>query len=240
MPNPVISDFDSDTCCVAKTKGVGVNRYIPSSECIEIRSKPAYDKRTNVRCIRIDGYCLGLNTHEGKYEVRLDIVWQAFKQMIWMLQKYKRLCQIRLETPTFISESECSKFRRAFKQLIEMLKRHYTTAKVGYLYVREKSSNRGWHYHVVLWIDGKKCNSGHVAWELWNQILWKAELLTKMNKDEKLNELRKVESRLVHLKDRETIFDATYGWSYLAKPRTKGRGAAHSRDFVVSQVAADR
>ena len=240
MPNPVISDFDSDTCHVAKQKNVGVNRYIPSCECIEIRSKPAYDKRTNASCIRINGYCLGLNTHEGKYEVRLDIIWQAFKQMIWMLQKYKRLCQIRLETPTFINEPECSKFRKAFKQLIKILKRHYSTDKIGYLYVREKSSSRGWHYHVVLWIDGKKCNSGHVAWDLWNQILWRAELLTKINKVERLNELRKVESKLVRLNNQDSIKDATHAWSYLAKPRTKGRGAAHSRDFVVSQLGASR
>ena len=217
---------------------LGVYKYIPFPNTCVLNRKPRHDSRTNADYVLIDGDLLKVNTHEGKYEVRTDIVWSGYQRMKWLQQKCKRIFQIRLETPTFKSEVECKKFTRVLDMLIRFAKRNYNTKYVQYLYVRENSSNRGWHYHLVVWIDGKVCRNQHVIWQKWNQLLWDAHLLIEIDKHGRPNEIKKVKGGgvMVKLSDPYGTAAAVRVWSYLAKPRTKGRGGLNTRDFQTSML----
>jgi len=225
-----------------KADSLGVYRYIPFPNTCVLNRKPRHDSRTNADYVLIDGDLLEVNTHKGEYEVRTDIVWSGYQRMKWLQQKCKRIFQVRLETPTFKNEAECKKFVRVLDVLIRFVKRHYNTKYVQYLYVREKSSNRGWHYHLVIWIDGKACRNQHLIWQKWNQLLWDAHLLTKQDKHGRPNEIKKVKGGgvMVKLSDPNGTSAAVYAWSYLAKPRTKARGSLNTRDFQTSTLPRTR
>ena len=266
MDSQKITRNRSVTCASTETDSMGVNGYILNSansmSCTNVSAtriartdiadtpthgtvchlngKPKHCASTNADYIEIDGSTLKLNTHGGKYAVRTDITWSAYQQMKWMMARYRRLCQIRLETPTFYSEDECEKFTKQFKYLLSDLKKHYSTKHIGYLWVRENSRQRGWHFHIVLWIDGKQCQSSYVATKLWNERLWRAQLLTKLTSDNKLNELREIKSKKFFSDDQDAVSEAVHAWTYLAKPRTKGLGRVNTRDFSVSQLHAKR
>ena len=221
-----------------KADSLGVYRYIPFPNTCVLNRKPRHDARTNADYVLIDGDLLKVNTHKGKYEVRTDIVWSGYWCMKWMRNKYKRIYQIRLESPSFEREEECQKFSREFKKLIRFIKKYYNAKDVQYLYVREYSDKKSWHFHIVLWIDGKLCRSQYVIWQKWSQILWDAHLLTELNKHDSANGLHMVKKggQMLKLSDPNGTLAAVRAWSYLAKPRTKGRGALNTRDFQTSML----
>jgi len=219
------------------TDALGVTKYIPKHNVLTLTKRPRHNARTYADHALINGYVLALNTHNGKYAVRTDILWRGFERMQQMLAKYHRLCQIRLETPTFFSEAECKKFRLALQKLRNRLRKYYNTEHIGFLYVRENSSQKGWHFHIVIWIDGKKCNNSHVAWDMWNKLLWDADVLTQFRQDGLPNTLREIPARMVKNNYSHSVSEAVRVWTYLAKTRTKGKGRANSRDFSVSQFS---
>ena len=216
---------------------LGVTKYIPKHNVLTLTKRPRHNARTYADHALINAHVLALNTHNGKYAVRTDILWRAFERMQQMLNKYHRLCQIRLETPTFFSEAECKKFRYAFQKLRKQLRKHYNTEHIGYLYVRENSTDKGWHFHIVIWIDGKKCNNSHVTWDMWNKLLWDADVLTQFRQDGFPNTLKKIPARMVKASDPNSLSEAVRVWTYLAKTRTKGKGSLNTRDFSISQFS---
>ena len=218
------------------TNGLGVTLYIPKHNVVTLTKRPRHNARTYADHALIGGQFLALNTHNGKYAVRTDILWRGYEDMRSMLKKYSRVCQLRIETPTFFTEAECKKFRDAFQKLRGALRKHYRTKNIGYLYVRENSTDKGWHFHVVIWIDGKKCDNSHVAWDMWNNILWDADVLTRFRKDGLPNTLKKIPARMVKANDSNSVSEAVRVWTYLAKTRTKGKGRANSRDFAVRPI----
>ena len=216
------------------TDVLGVTKYIPKHNVVTLTKRPRHNARTYADHALIGGQFLALNTHNGKYAVRTDILWRGFEQKQQMLSKYRRLCQIRLESPTFFSQAECNKFRLALQKLRNQLRKYYDTEHIGYLYVRENSTDKGWHFHIVIWIDGKKCNNSHVAWDMWNNILWDADVLTRFRKDGLPNTLKKIPAHMVKANDPTGISEAVRVWTYLAKTRTKGKGRVNTRDFSIS------
>lgn len=216
---------------------LGVTKYIPKHNVLTLTKRPRHNARTYADHALINGHVLALNTHNGKYAVRTDILWRGFERMKQMLGKYHRLCQIRLETPTFFNESECKKFRLALQKLRNQLREYYDTEHIGYLYVRENSSDKGWHFHVVIWVDGKKCNNSHVAWDMWNKLLWDADVLKPFRQDYVPNMLREIRARMVKASDPNSLSEAVRVWTYLAKTRTKGKGSLNTRDFSISQFS---
>ena len=213
---------------------LGVTKYIPKHNVVTLTKCPRHNARTYADHALIGGQFLALNTHNGKYAIRTDILWRGFEHKQQMLNKYRRVYQIRLESPTFFSEDECKKFRLALQKLRNKLRRYYDTEHIGYLYVRENSSDKGWHFHIVIWIDGKKCNNSHVAWDMWNNILWDVDVLTRFRKDGLPNTLKKIPARMVKANDSNGISEAVRVWTYLAKTRTKGKGGVNTRDFSIS------
>jgi len=219
------------------TDALGVTKYIPKHNVLTLTKRPRHNARTYADHALINGHVLALNTHNGKYAVRTDILWRGFEHKLQMLSKYHRLCQIRLETPTFFSEAECKKYRRAFQKLRKKLRKHYNTEHIGYLYVRENSSDKGWHFHIVIWVDGKKCNNSHVAWDMWNKLLWDADVLKPFRQDGFPNTLKKIPARMIKANDSSSLSEAVRVWTYLAKTRTKGKGSLNTRDFSISQFS---
>jgi len=216
---------------------LGVTKYIPKHNVLTLTKRPRHNARTYADHALINAHVLALNTHNGKYAVRTDILWRGFERMQQMLSKYRRLCQIRLETPTFFSEAECKKFRYAFQKLRKQLRKHYNTEHIGYLYVRENSTDKGWHFHIVIWIDGRKCNNSHVAWDMWNTLLWDADVLKPFRQDYVPNTLKEIRARMVKANDPNSLSEAVRVWTYLAKTRTKGKGSLNTRDFSISQFS---
>ena len=242
MANEEISLLKTTYWCNTDVDEVGVYKYIPFPNTCVINRKPRHDARTNADHVVIDGDLLEVNNHKGECEIRADIMWSGYKRMKWMLNKYKRVYQIRLESPSFKDEAECQKFSREFERLIRFIKRYYDAKDVQYLYVRELSNTRSWHFHVVLWIYGKLCNTQYIIWQKWSQLLWESHLLSRQNKHGGYNELHKVKGGgvMVKLSDPNGTSAAVHAWSYLAKPRTKARGALNTRDFQTSMLPRTR
>ena len=219
------------------TDALGVTKYIPKHNVVTLTKRPRHNARTFADHALIGGKFLALNTHNGKYGIRTDILWRGYEDMRRMLKKYPRVCQLRLETPTFFNEAECKKFRDTFQKLRDALRNYYGTKHTGYLYVRENSTDKGWHFHIVIWIDGKKCNNSYVAWDMWNKLLWDADVLTLFRKDYVPNRLKEIPARMVKSNDSHSVSEAVRVWTYLAKTRTKGKGRLNTRDFAISQFS---
>lgn len=123
-----------------------------------------------------------------------------------------------------------TKFNRNFHKWLK-LKPTYRLARVGFMWCREKATSDCQHYHYALMTDGNKINQS-------KNINSKIKQLLKT-----LPEFRAVyfpEHCYYNIKrhDYESIQDAIWRISYLAKPRTKGKCSRppQTKDYGTSRI----
>jgi hypothetical protein len=158
--------------------------------------------------------------------IRTDIMNCLIDQLVAMVSRHNKVflfrfdLRLRTETP---NNKIMSDFNR---RLFRRIKRHYATNEVGFAWVREKEKAKSQHYHCALMLDGNKIQLPQrvQSWitEIWTSLdgyrpHWSAYHNIRRN-------------------DSETVQKAMYHISYLAKPRGKGYGALHTKDYNSSRL----
>lgn len=195
-----------------------------------IRMNPAPDflYKTGASHIQHRASIYRINTgSDGEYEVRTDILYSAILQMEAMLSHHNKVYQIRLESHSEDYGSD----NKAFTMMLRALKKWLISKghkRVAYLWVREKEKAKGYHYHVVIWLDGNKIQNPWAVQKRWEELHQKRGHSHPWRVNRETSMIRRGKS--------ETQSEAVYVFSYLAKARSKGYGKHGTRDYSVSSV----
>jgi len=193
-----------------------VNTFLPNT------SKPAKGSVTHTNTHTVNDKKYAINTWDGKYGVREDILHAIIRQMDAMLSYHSKIYQIRLEAHGTSYDNDNLKFTTELLKLVKWLKRK-GHKRVTYCWVREKDRSKHYHYHIVMWLSGHLTRSPDCVYRRWDEILGSQQKWVR-------------QSPMIFRNQPETQSRAIYIASYLAKERTKGYGAKGTRDFSTSQM----
>ena len=147
------------------------------------------------------------------------------------LSKHSRITffQVNLRFPTTCEVLSDNRYISEFmKRYVEKLEQQNLSPH--YLWVRERKKGENQHYHVAIMLDGHKTLGAYeyisLAEDLWQQ------LLNEENNQFKLDDLvqdynMEYASLMVYRNSKETLDNAFYWGSYLAKVRTKEKGLSY-------------
>lgn len=149
-------------------------------------------------------------------------------QMDAMQSHYSRVLIIRLDLHMFDYSGDNKKLSRMMGRLTEWLRKKYSTARVGYVWVRETERAKSQHYHLALMIDGRALQYPVKVIE-WVERYWQLR-----------NEPKPFTPKncytMVERDKPETYQKAFYRLSYLAKSRGKGYKNVTANNYAVSRI----
>jgi len=198
-----------------------VNTFTPKT------SKPAKGSVTYAKTYSLFGKEYAINTWDGEYGIREDILHPMIHQMEAMLSYHSKVYQVRLESHDKRYSGDNRAFTHRLRVLIKRLKGR-GDLRIAYCWVREKDRSKHYHYHLVLWVNGQKTNSAWAIQTHWEEIHQETGASAP-------HRPRKP-TPMIHRSQPETQSGAIYTASYMAKERTKGYGDKGTRDFSTSQL----
>lgn len=119
-----------------------------------------------------------------------------------------------------------------FEQLKKGIRRAYKdpNMEIGHLWVREKETAKGQHYHCVIWLDGDIVRTARGI----------SHLIQKHWQDEAgIRSVAFPDGKRYHSfskADEQAQAEAVYHASYLAKTRGKGYRADQAKDYGASRL----
>ena len=103
--------------------------------------------------------------------MRVRYLQKGITQMMDMLQRYRRVLEVRLDSHSDHYEQNNVEWRNTFQQFLERLRYQY--GEVTWIWCREMTStdhNAKPHYHVVLWLNGHDIERPEPIQALWEEI----------------------------------------------------------------------
>lgn len=194
-----------------------VNTFHPKT------SKPAKGSVTNASTYSLDSKDYAINTHDGEYGIREDILYPMILQMEAMLSYHSKVYQIRLEAHSKEYDGENHVFTADMQRLVKWLKGK-GHKRVAYCWVREKDRSKHYHYHIVIWLNGHLIRTPDSVLRRWDEILGARQHWVRPT------------TPMIHRSKPEAQSGAIYIASYMAKERTKGYGDRGTRDFSTSHL----
>jgi hypothetical protein len=176
-------------------------------------------------------------THNGKtYRVNskksglyVEILKPIIEQFEIGLKKWRRVFVLRCDLHTKVYTKDNAIITAFRKRLNQRLKRYYGFKEIGSCWVREQERAKTQHYHFVLFLDGNLIRHSSKINEL-VRAAWDDGTGTYTMPHI---------PRPYHFVDSEdTMQDAIYRVSYLAKPRGKGYRPPQTKDFQCSRMKA--
>lgn len=183
-------------------------------------------KRNADAHFQIAGETFGIhnNARLGCYEeILTDLYWQLSN----LLSHHSRILFLRLDVRVYEYSKDNSLLTRWIRQLKRRLKSYFGFTRVSYLWVRELSRVENHHYHLVLLLDGNKCQHPKNVIRIAEDVAYQCQMpkpYTPKNPYLKISR-----------GDSEKFSSAMYRGSYLAKTRSKQCGKK-IRSFGSSNV----
>jgi len=169
-----------------------------------------------------------INTHDGKYVCRADILNSGIGQLLAMLSFHSRVLTIRVDLHMREYEASNIRISKFINKLRKWLACHYKMKRIGYLWVREQERAKSQHYHLILYLDGNKIRYPSKI-NKWIREYW-------IWHDQPKPPTIKNCYTMVHRDDKESLDESVYRMSYLAKKRGKGYGGPKTRDYSSSRI----
>ncbi len=162
----------------------------------------------------------------GLYTKTLGVI---LRQVEAMLSHHNKVLLVRFDLHQTEYTDTSEAVTRLFKRLGDYLKPKYKLKRIGFAWVRESERSKNQHYHCFLLVDGNKFKT---SYKINERIRWYWEVLND-------GSIHWPSPRCYYLltrNDRETMQDAIYHISYLAKGRGKGYKPAQSKNFGGSRL----
>jgi hypothetical protein len=169
-----------------------------------------------------------INTHDGKYLCRADILNSGIGQLLAMLSFHSRVLTIRVDLHMREYEASNLRISKFIRKLRKWLKSNYKMQRLGYLWVREQERAKSQHYHLILYMDGNKIRYPAKV-NKWIREYWTWQDQPKPPTIAKCY-------TMVHRDDKQALDESVYRMSYLAKSRGKGYGGHNSKDYSSSKI----
>ena len=185
-------------------------------------------KRTNTTIYIHNDLAYPINTKEGQYECYCAILDKGIEQLIRMLNRHSKVLAIRLD----VHVPEHTKLNTNIGLFMDYLKRFilrtYSSKDVGFIWVREIEKAKKQHYHLCVYVDGNKIRTSYKIVE-WAEEHLNSRGMTLYRPDNTF--------MMVLRNDKQSIDDAVYRMSYLAKVRGKGYVDKYVKNYSSSRLS---
>lgn len=184
-------------------------------------------KQTNVSIYMHSGLAYPINTKEGQYKSYCEILDRGINQLNMMLKRHCKVLVIRLD----VHIPKHTKLNTNIGLFVDYLKRfiqrYYSTKDVGYIWVREIEKAKKQHYHLCVYVDGNKIRTSYKIVEWAERYLW-SKGMSHYRPDNTF--------MMAFRDDKQTIDNAVYRMSYLAKIRGKGYVEKNVKNYSASRL----
>ncbi len=164
-----------------------------------------------------------------KSGIRTPIMKRILEQYHAMLDRYSRVFVTRFDLSTHQYHADNSLISALIQKINQYLISNYKINLSGYIWVRETNTAKTPHYHVALFLPGRKiCYPSSLnSWimETWKSVLQAGRCYIPEN-------CFSMTSR----SDIQTQSDIIYRLSYLAKGAAKDKKPQHTRIFSCSRL----
>ena len=185
-------------------------------------------KRTNKTHYMYNKLIYPINTKNGRYECYCDILDKGINQLNMMLKQHCKVLAIRLD----VHMPKHTKLNTNIGLFIDYLKRYiqrkYSSKDIGFIWVREIEKAKKQHYHLCVYVDGNKIRTSYKIVE-WAEEYLNSRGMTLYRPDNTF--------MMVLRKNKQTIDNAVYRMSYLAKVRGKGYVDKYVKNYSSSRLS---
>lgn len=144
-----------------------------------------------------------------------------------MLNRNSKVIAIRLD----IHVPERTKLNTNIGLFMDYLRhfilRTYSSKDVGFIWVREIEKAKKQHYHLCVYVDGNKIRTSYKIVE-WAENYLKARRMSCYRPDNTF--------MMVYRNDKQSIDNAAYSMSYLAKLRGRGYAEKYVKNYSSSRL----
>lgn len=176
-------------------------------------------EQTKENFIKLGGRTLPINTWNGKRGCYVEMLESIDEQMTAMLSHHDKVLMVRLDVHVHdrLADNEI------MTDFIDRMRRwacgkYKKNKRLGYIWCRELSSDKGLHYHLVLLLNGNEVQSHY-------HVLEKAQQIAEHHAHRGYRSVPHFDKNPMHMMiDRDTAgdYERAFEWaSYLAKTRTK-------------------
>ena len=202
--------------------------YIPCKQSNAKKLKKTLNRKSTFfnDTFLYDGKEYRVNSTE-KFGLYSEILSRMISQFEICREKWKRVFVLRFDLHTHAYSKDNKRISAFRKRLFQKLKRHYRCKDIGYCWVREQEKAKTQHYHFVLFLDG--------------DLIRHPKKIIPIIKDSWEDPAGTYTMPFIkkpyHFVDSEqSLQDAIYRISYLAKPRGKGHRPDQTKDFGSSRI----
>jgi len=175
----------------------------------------------------VSGQTLWINGK--KSGVYMSMLEPIIGQLEAMLSHHSKIHILRFDFHQPIYSNTNEKMTVFNRRLFKWLKRNYRLNRIGFAWVREKEKAKQQHYHYVLMIDGHKVQYSDLIQKkvikIWTEIT-----------DGNTCWIPKHPFYNVARNDSDSLQEAVYRISYLAKVRGKGFRPPQTKDYSTSRI----
>ncbi len=164
-------------------------------------------------------------TGSGVYR---EIMHRIIEQLQTGLAIHGRLMVVRFDLHSDSFQADNAEIRAFRRRIMVWVERTYQTRHIGFVWARERETTKHQHYHFALWIDGNKIQHpkkllAHIM-QTWEAI------------DPSSHSMPYIKKPFYFVDNQETLADAVYRVSYLAKTRGKGYRPEQVKDYSTSRL----
>ena len=176
-------------------------------------------KRTKDIQIKLGGKTLPVNTSDGEKECYVEMLESIDEQMTAMLSHHGKVLMVRLDVHVHDRLADNAIMTDFIDRMRRWANGRYEKNKrLGYIWCREVSTDKGLHYHLVLLLNGDAVESHY-------HVLKKAQEIAEHHHHRGYRSVPHFGKDPMHMminRDIKGSYEAAFEWaSYLAKTRTK-------------------
>lgn len=185
---------------------------------------------TTSEYINVDKEIWSINAGFSKSGYPLAIYTKPLKAIInqlnAMTKQYSRVLVVRFDLHLDKYTDDNSQISKFIKLLFNRLRAKYKLKDIGYAWCREHERTKHQHYHMAIFVEGRKIRVPDYIWEMVQDTWWfvKGGHMTMAN------------YHMVYRDDHQSRQNAIYHLSYLAKTRGKGYRAIQTKDYGNSRL----
>jgi hypothetical protein len=185
---------------------------------------------TTSEYIIVDKEIWSINAGYSKAGYPLAIYTKPMKAIInqlnAMTKQYSRVLVIRFDLHVEEHTDNNEQLSKFTKLLFNRLRVKYKLNDIGYAWCREHERSKQQHYHMAIFIEGRKIRTPFSLWEMIQDAWWFV----------RGGHMTMIPYRMVKRDDFQSRQDAIYHLSYLAKTRGKGYRPDQTKDYSNSRL----
>lgn len=167
------------------------------------------------------------NVNAGKSGLYIEIIEPLIEQFQIAMSMWGRVLVMRFDLHQHYPRMDNKHITAFRKRCFQKAKRKYGLDKIGFCWVREQERAKAQHYHWVLFLDGNKIRHSSKI----NEVIKEAwEDMTGAH------HMPVIRHPFHFVTNEQSIQDAIYRVSYLAKARGKGYRPKQVKDYQCSRM----